>query len=1008
MQKEIDQRAPLEFTGDGENVVQADNNRPLPEAEIGELNLSNKKNQITAEEQMGNFSRAFFDFINTVKSLREDEGLSDELLVAKKWLPHAYQYFFKNRNQLNCNFYSKKGLSDLSVVVSEMRFGFDKTHKNKDAFLKSEFLSYSLQKLEYILETYFGVDLKEIKSYTSSTEIELVEPPQVESAEMAREKIGKNLEEERKKKNAPLRNKKWYIQILKKVETSVTKTISTALAIPLAAFSGASRTVLYILEKIVPSYFWQKVWKKMLQPNQVWQLPGFAPSFIDRFSPEIAQITTRGIGDRYGTNNLRHSSSTMTNFFLQMNSHDIYDPKSDSFIGGDNISKREKLVVYDGDHQTDLPNWERVVGEREEIQLEIFHIYPKSMVDEQLMMPMPEVGGGTKTVPLSVTFIDKNGEEFLLSVYYDEKGKLFIQFTEELLSKSGELKINFFNYSPDKNGERGGVVSLPLDGFMRRNKKFWDIRNGQNNIDQAAATAELNLGEKIEQMIPLWASLSTTREKVGEVINYLREIFVYSKGALTTALVMLSPGNNNLEKIAACKQGNCFDVNRLAYVIFSRLGIKVDFLTGFASPDNYTTKKGGKVYFDYGLDDLSEGDTVGFGAKKTRKPRRVFEQGEKEFEKIKVGFAHASIRYFDPKEGGWNLVDATPNPEDSFMSKMEDRMWRRKEEKIRAESNRMDEQYGFMPFEAWNKRKNDLEKNVSNVYYWTQDNYGENIKSRRVKRDVGGGDSEVALEEPIVPILHFVSKFGGDSGIPFFSSDPIGLRLNHSKAAYPLVRKLEHMQMIFCEEIYKILQEKIGDVVGPLRQLVAEKVKWLNVGSPKVVEMLKQFNVKFYLNETLPVRQNKVVEALMQFLIESYVGGLDLSSLPIDNQVGADGKFLIAGQLYTIEQSKKMFAEKADEWATEAKKEVEVLVQALKDSRIINRMQLQNDLDNKLFGKTIEEKLPPLEELYLKWMIGEIAAVVGKNAEGKKALFITDPETGKKYEILENVENEEK
>lgn len=188
-------------------------------------------------------------------------------------------------------------------------------------------------------------------------------------------------------------------------------------------------------------------------------------------------------------------------------------------------------------------------------------------------------------------------------------------------------------------------------------------------------------------------------EKVDALSKYLEQTFGYGKGLRAALRIALAPGTKALEKIAAAREGNCYDVNRLAYVLLAKVGVAVEMHTGF-SPGAYHPPG---IWAQWGINKNPQ--DRGFGEIQ-REPVAVFAD-------IGAEHAHAFLRYFDPERQVMVVKDFTPQ------KSLADRREFLKDETHRETTRQqLEAQYGLPLLAAVRREDKVLNEAMSRIVAW--------------------------------------------------------------------------------------------------------------------------------------------------------------------------------------------------------------------------------------------------------------------------------------------------
>ena len=129
----------------------------------------------------------------------------------------------------------------------------------------------------------------------------------------------------------------------------------------------------------------------------------------------------------------------------------------------------------------------------------------------------------------------------------------------------------------------------------------------------------------------------STEKTVSGKTKRLREsftsLFEYPKDAHDTRKILRAKGRDDVERITNAFCGNCFDTNKIAYILLQQSGIPCRFVNGY--PEGTDTE------------DHENQDN---GTRGDHREKFVIRSAE----------AHAFVRYFDQDTQRWEVLDVTP------------------------------------------------------------------------------------------------------------------------------------------------------------------------------------------------------------------------------------------------------------------------------------------------------------------------------------------------------------
>ncbi len=914
------------------------------------------------DNQSDDISREYEKFLENIKFLSlgigqmRAEGIVDPKLdEAERWLPGLALELSVGRTKYQAMLERPKldKLPTFKVVNSEIGFGahnfdpkeVDKLNKTRAelgeknaSYINKEYLAYGLERLRNLCSDYFEIQPE--KFTTLEREEQNIIPP-------LKKKPGRQFNEHLLQDSELIPQSKLE-KILHKLFAKAKSTVEVAVAIPKQLWAEANSLFSLVLMKIIPEKFGRKLWSQIMKKGDFSQTPGAVPTFFSRFLPAIAveNIASRTLSSPF---NMR---------FKRFNR---YDPDTDSFKEAERGDRKIKFEAPVSMHY--LKTEAKSVDVH---TLEFLHFPIEGTEDSMILLPTPSGGKNSRDaqcIPVSLEAVHSSGATMDIPIYYNDSGDCFFDKTE-IPPEWHDVTMRFNHiirryHDRDKNFRSESTVSE----FITQNPGCFSEPNME--LDDGAMRAELP--EELSSLISEWSHLSSTKEKIKAVGNYFKENFSYPPKFFGSLRILFAEGESNLEKIFSAKEGNCYDTNRLAYIILHKLGVPCDLGTGIAPDEDPKNFKDGEYVLPE-ASGLKEGTTIGFeGDVQIYRPRSEINYT------LSPGGAHAFLRYFDIERRIWCTLDVTPSLSGGSL---------KKERKYVAAELRSKQ------FLEEILDRNSLPKIGNGVYTYNwlfRASEEDPLKGRIPKLEIGMGmvtppQTETNLEAYCKSPSLRVSTFPTEKNI-----NDEELRVDYEKMVLAEYRAYDRLNNIAKE-------------IGALGRRVTEPI--LNKMREPAENFLRRRN-KFLSTETNKGDHAKLVASIVQGFVPPLSPGL-LGNIQFDE---SKNLFVLTGQpfrankempgVYMTEEEVFHYAEEVLKfWSVMCESEIPSIISALNDedgSRAIEN--ILNDYHNPL---SKEPELSAPEKLSFEWLTGRENATV-ETIDGKNQTVLTDRETGKRY-----------
>lgn len=514
----------------------------------------------------------------------EFAGLKD----AREKLPLALEYIELKKPQL----IAELGYKDASAPKFNVDLSYLEWWTNSN-IPKEEVIKGSMKQIDEILNSYFEIDMNKI---TKEELNGLVEAEKTKNLVFEQEKAKSLAIKENKLLNA------------------AQKTANFIAGAAMTAFSAPALVMRPIVDVIMASSSGMQAMmlEAMMKMPSMSFPPGVGMTGLDMLAEKLMP--------RFVENKRVHLDTYQSfNQYVGFQSYDVFNPATDKFSLGK--TEMHKYEYPTGDEMGRIEDYSKLTS-MHTLSIKNFRFLPKG---QKQPIPQSLDLSGKIMVPLKV----ESGEQ----LYYDTQGNLYIEGFLEA-GRTGPLNIQYIVYDLSKKNEF-------VEGFISLNKNFF---RSVPELNKEVIEERIDLGEEIESKIKEWQNLPTTQEKAKQVGAYIRSNFDYPYGlsAFTAgAQIRASEGRLMVEKIASAKIANCYDANKLGYVIMQRLGVPVKSVRGF--PDSQMLEREpveiaqGQQYLDPMISALDQTTT-----------------------KV-ITMSHSFLSYYDKEKTYWQTTDFTPS-----------------------------------------------------------------------------------------------------------------------------------------------------------------------------------------------------------------------------------------------------------------------------------------------------------------------------------------------------------
>jgi GGDEF domain-containing protein len=514
----------------------------------------------------------------------EFAGLKD----AREKLPLALEYIELKKPQL----IAELGYKDASAPKFNVDLSYLEWWTNSN-IPKEEVIKGSMKQIDEILNSYFEIDMNKI---TKEELNGLVEAEKTKNLVFEQEKAKSLAIKENKLLNAAQKTANFIAGAAMTALSAPALVMRPIVDVIMASSSGMQAMILEAMMKMPSMSF----------------PPGVGMTGLDMLAEKLMP--------RFVENKRVHLDTYQSfNQYVGFQSYDVFNPAADKFSLGK--TEMHKYEYPTGDEMGRIEDYSKLTS-MHTLSIKNFRFLPKG---QKQPIPQSLDLSGKIMVPLKV----ESGEQ----LYYDTQGNLYIEGFLEA-GRTGPLNIQYIVYDLSKKNEF-------VEGFISLNKNFF---RSVPELNKEVIEERIDLGEEIESKIKEWQNLPTTQEKAKQVGAYIRSNFDYPYGlsAFTAgAQIRASEGRLMVEKIASAKIANCYDANKLGYVIMQRLGVPVKSVRGF--PDSQMLEREpveiaqGQQYLDPMISALDQTTT-----------------------KV-ITMSHSFLSYYDKEKTYWQTTDFTPS-----------------------------------------------------------------------------------------------------------------------------------------------------------------------------------------------------------------------------------------------------------------------------------------------------------------------------------------------------------
>lgn len=493
-----------------------------------------------------------------------------------------------------------------------------------------------------------------------------------------------------------------------------------------------------------------------------------------------------------------------------------------------------------------------------------------------------------------------------------------------------------------------------------------------------------------------WQKLPTATEKITAVRDFFREHVGYARGWVSRSRIAAAPGRNNLERIASAKEGNCYDTNRLAYVILQKLGISTELYTGLSIGDR---KKIDKAKFLLPI--LSMQKNKNLGMEVDASPGNFLWNGNflwKDTEgtrESKSSHAHAFLRYFDENKQAWLLFDVTPAK--TLADKESSKKYEKDREVEKAwwlkEMDVINQEVGWDSTERVAERLQHVQTQIGQFRdVWFPGNRGSSGEDTYLVKDEETG---YVVEREQEDIDVDINRFGMiiDNRYSGFSKREMRKEYLKERTSFEAVAP-------FVERSFPEFQRVLNETLQPLQDAVnayvdrhAMRRTTLGAWKQELIPYLTDEENDMVLNPTVLKR------GLLRYLVQSFV------PFPLSGEIYYSKKYQDLGYKRTAYVDKQVMRDtmqaELEQTLLQAREKIHGITEVLRSAGKVDSLkELQDDcIENVLHAKRSpqEQAEEKAGELLSGWIGGWRDATVEDHA-GMKSYGVTD-DAGKKFRL---------
>ena len=974
------------------------NNAPIPKMPVPEVLFSPLKNKVDSEptkieqetilgekESQPKHSnkkrktpneRLVF-FIQAVEKLytaiSESDIADEKIAQLKSTLPKLLDLLKqKHEHFVHMLFRPQEGKEDFEVTVSHLLFGLE-TEYNDNPAMKEFFISYTAEKLEAICKDYFEIDVKELGLETSQESTE----------DVANETSDTNTELTVTKYD--------QLQLIKNILSAMGQT-KDAIMVILSSILQTPAVLSTLLRKLLTPELAARLMMKQIMSKKprFSQRPG-AGSFFDKMMP--MKLFSHNIKNKKGESSLAFASLyTSTNFYSE------YDSTTDEFVGSDQYSdpqpyKRESEIYRGRTNQmlTDLREHDQLYD------LKILHVIPDVMTDKKTglcAIPTPALNSKqVELIPISFS-VFVPGEEYPREcpLFFDQDQLYFdpSSLPPNAKDMTGNLEYTTWNKNTDKSVMGSNKRPMYLDFFMKNNSAYFN-REKQRSHTLDAKVAEINLPADLTKKIEEWGKLPTVQDKVRAVSDYFMSEFAYGLGIFTRIRVALQPGKSPVEKIVNAKEGNCFDANKIGYIVLQKLGIPTELHTGFTDPSvDENPVKGEKTFMIPNIKELPLGTEVGVEAENALK--RTPQAHSKHVRHTTDTQGHAFLQFFNEETQQWLRLDLTPSQSKSELAnanKFYDRH-AKKAEVWEIKRTQLEQAKGMIPFKEYIEKWSLMKEKFQDRPEYQEVHFGLHIFFANTEM-TADDDHYHVYSDPNLDGYHKTEKSYAEA-------------YDRNQLLFPII---EH---------FKQQKEKIIlDLCAPVENAVEDFFHRMRTTSKTSNDL--QAEIRYVWGRTLGISEDDNSEPkdlLLKFVLANRNGlpnPFKTFTINIDGSYSYQNEKLTGTPEEIIAQVQSLTDADIASWAKEEAKRMAILVEVINSAE---RGVTAQSLYDSIRKKCIEEKLIEASEidkeptqadidksekrfiqisLLKRWMSGEINGTVIEAKHGR-ALRLTDQKSG--------------
>ena len=346
-------------------------------------------------------------------------------------------------------------------------------------------------------------------------------------------------------------------------------------------------------------------------------------------------------------------------YFFVMAQFQAYNVKKDAFE-----VRKGMLVKYDLDHEDSRQVRRELIQKLNCITFTI-PIHANGII----LLPMPRpVGTIDIPIPLMVG-CPTNPKQSIdplfvrdFDIYFDEYSRLYLDLGKYTHNEI-EVTIAFVN------PKREDIDHKYVHYAMKKNKAYFSP--DAPPMEYSNDIRNLQLPSVIESKIKeLQYARVQVIEKVSSVQKFIQDFLDYPI-LVSLFFTLVRKGSSDFEKSLNARSGNCFDGNKLGFIMLTKLGIPVQLMTGFAG-----TK------YDNAETDASYNVHLGHVTKTIASSIELIDPKHQKAGQVPKG--HAMCLYYDHDTPSFNIVDFTPM---TRSSKKLEKLEKRSYEDVKIKSN---------------------------------------------------------------------------------------------------------------------------------------------------------------------------------------------------------------------------------------------------------------------------------------------------------------------------------